>query len=73
MLAPGAYDDVKLPGGKTLTFNGTGEYIFDKFENTGINNFVFDFKNSSTGSIKIYVHNDVILDKIKVSMIKCCN
>ncbi len=69
-ITPGAYDDIKLPGNKTLTFNGTGVYVFNKIDNRGgTNYFIFDFKNSTTGTFKIYVHNDVNLDKISVSMI----
>ena len=68
-IAPGAYDDIKLPGGKTLTFSGPGIYVFDKIDNKGSNNFVFDFKNNISGTFKIYIHHDADLDKIKVSMI----
>lgn len=68
-ITPGKYDDIKLPGAKTLTFNGTGDYIFDKIENVGVNTFVFDFKNSATGSIRLLIHNDVNLDRINVSII----
>ncbi len=69
-ITPGAYDDIKLSGNKTLTFSGTGIYTFDQINNTGgTNNFVFDFQNNTTGVFKIYVHNNVSLGKINVSMI----
>ncbi len=69
-ITPGIYDDIKLSGNKTLTFSGTGTYTFDQINNTGgTNNFVFDFQNNTTGVFKIYVHNNVILGKINVSMI----
>lgn len=68
-INPGVYDDIKLPGGKTLTFSGTGIYVFDQIANSGTNNFIFDFKNDLTGTIKIYVHNNALLEKINVSVI----
>ncbi|HSN62180.1 MAG TPA: polymer-forming cytoskeletal protein, partial [Ferruginibacter sp.] len=68
-ITPGAYDAIKLPGNKTLTFNGTGVYIFDEIDNNNSNSFVFDFKNNATGIFKIYIHNNADLDKINVSMI----
>ena len=68
-ITPGAYDDIKLSGNKTLTFNGPGIYVFDKIDNTGSNNFVFNFQNSATGTFKIYIHNDAFLNKISVSTI----
>jgi hypothetical protein len=68
-ITPGLYDDIKLTGNKTLTFSGTGVYVFDLIDNSGTNNFIFDFKNDPFGTIKIYVHNYVELDKISVSAI----
>lgn len=68
-ITPGLYDDIKLPGNKTLTFSGTGIYVFDLIDNSGTNNFIFDFKNNPTGTIKIYVHNNVELSKINVTTI----
>jgi hypothetical protein len=67
-ITPGAYDDIKLPGNKTLTLKGTGIYVFDKIDNKGTNSFVFDFNGDLSGTFKIYVHNDVNLDKISVTM-----
>ena len=34
-ILPGAYDDIKLTGNKTLTFSGTGIYVFHQIENSG--------------------------------------
>ena len=69
-ITPDAYDDIRLSGNKTLTFSGTGVYVFDLISNTGgTNNFVFDFQNNTTGVFKIYIHNNVSLGKINVSMI----
>ncbi len=68
-ITPGVYDDVRLPGSATLTFSGTGDYIFDKIKNIGTNNFVFDFKNSASGTIRLLVHGDVDLDRIKVNIV----
>jgi len=70
-ITPGEYDDIKLSGGKTLTFKGTGVYTLDKIENKAgtTNSFVFDFQNNPTGTIIIHVHNNVNLEKLSVSMI----
>ncbi len=69
-ISPGAYANVNLSGNKTLTLSGTGVYVFNAIKNSGTtNNFVFDFKNDNTGSIKIYVYGDVDLNKVKASII----
>ncbi len=68
-ITPGAYDDIKLPGGATLTFDGPGIYVFDKIQNNGSNSFVFDFTKNISGTFKIYIHNYALLDKISVSLI----
>lgn len=65
----GAYDKIKLPGNKVLTFSGTGEYIFNSINNHGVNTFIFDFKNNSTGAFKLYIYGDVDLDNINVQTI----
>ena len=59
-ITPGLYDDIKLPGNNTLTFKGTGVYVFDLIENIGTNNLVFDFNGDPTGTFKIYIHNNRI-------------
>lgn len=69
-IGAGAYNALTLTGNKTITFSGTGEYIFSKIQNSGsTNNFVFDFKGSSTGTIKIYVYGDVDLGKVQTSIV----
>ena len=68
-LNAGAYDKIRLPGNKTLTFSGTGEYIFNSINNRGANTFIFDFKNNATGTFKLYIYGDVDLDNINVKMI----
>ncbi|MBC7829571.1 MAG: S8 family serine peptidase, partial [Chitinophagaceae bacterium] len=69
-LTPGAYGKLSLKGKKTITFSGPGIYIFSAINNSGSENeFVFDFKNTSTGDFLIYVHGDVDLDKLDVSMV----
>lgn len=65
----GAYDKIKLEGNKTITFSGSGEYIFNSINNIGVNTFIFDFKNNSSGTIKLYIYGDVDLDNIKVKII----
>ena len=68
-MKSGAYDKIKLPGNKTLTFSGTGEYTFNSINNEGANTFIFDFKNNSTGTFKLYIYGDVDLDNINVKII----
>jgi len=70
-VVAGKYAKVKLSGNKTLTFSDTGLYVFDRIENKSgsSNTFVFDFKNRPTGTIRIYVHNNVLLEKLGVSII----
>ena len=54
---------------QTLTFSGTGIYIFKSIKNSGsANNFVFDFNNAASGTFKIYIYNDANLDKISASL-----
>ncbi|MEP7144222.1 MAG: hypothetical protein ABI707_15165, partial [Ferruginibacter sp.] len=69
-IRPGKYGQIKLQGNNTLTFSGTGAYVFDKIDNKGgFNYFILDFKNSATGTFKIYVHKDADLGKIIVKMV----
>jgi len=60
---------ILLGNNKTLTFSGTGIYIFKSIQNSGNNSFVFDFKNDPKGTIKIYVYGDVDLNKVNASTI----
>jgi len=68
-LAPGVYRKIALTGNKTLTFSGPGNYIFYEVDNgTTTNNFVFDFKTSTRGTINIFVIKDARWGLLSVSM-----
>ena len=61
---------MSLSGGKTITFSGTGVYVFNAIANSGtFNTFVFDFGNSPTGHMRIYVHGDVDMGKMNVEFV----
>jgi hypothetical protein len=67
-ITPGVYKDVKLPGSKTLTFSGAGNYYFNSIKNSGnFNSFVLDFENNPTAVMRIFVSGDVDLYKLTVS------
>ena len=69
-LSPGTYCSMTLSGNKTVTFSGPGIYVFKSIKNTGSNNsFVFNFNNSATGTIKIYVHGDIDLGKVTATLL----
>ncbi|MEO6684005.1 MAG: polymer-forming cytoskeletal protein, partial [Ginsengibacter sp.] len=68
-ILPGAYNKIELKGYKTITFSGTGVYVFNSINNQGTNNFIFDFKNNSTGTVRLYIYGNVDLDNIKVQVI----
>ncbi|MDQ6764018.1 MAG: hypothetical protein M3015_15515, partial [Bacteroidota bacterium] len=69
VITPGAYGNIILRGKQTITLSGTGVYIFKSIQNSGaINNFIFDFKNATTGTIKIYIYNDADLNKVGASL-----
>ena len=69
-IIPGAYGSLSLNGDHTITFSGPGDYIFSDIQNSGyLNTLVFDFQNTSTGNIRILIHGDVELGKIKVDII----
>ena len=69
-IVPGVFGDLTLGGNKTLTFNGSGDYVFRSIKNSGTtNNFVFDFGlNNPRGIIKIYVQGDIDLNKVLASI-----
>jgi hypothetical protein len=70
VITPGAFGRMGLTGNKKVTFSGTGTYIFSEIANSGTtNNFVFDFLNNTKGSIKIYVHGNINLGKINVTIV----
>lgn len=69
-IKPGSFGKIKLEGNKTLILSGTGVYVFKSIKNSGTtNNFVFDFGNDPSGTIKIYVYEDVDLNKVSTSII----
>src|SRR5262249_51860530 len=69
-ITPGSYGDITLGGNQTVTFSGTGTYVFNTIKNTGaVNTFVFDFQNKSTpATFTIYVYGDVDLNQIHVNI-----
>lgn len=69
-INPGSYGTLSLKGGKTITLSGPGDYVFQAIENKGsYNTFTFDFQNAATGDIRILVHGDIELGKVKVDII----
>ncbi|MBI1341739.1 MAG: S8 family serine peptidase [Terrimonas sp.] len=69
-ITPGAYKDVNLKKNSTLTFSGPGIYIFKSFKTNGPNsNIIFDFLNTATGNFKIYVYEDVIINKTNTDLV----
>jgi hypothetical protein len=67
-VSPGIYRKLALTGNKTLTFNGPGNYIFYEVDNgSSSNKFVFDFKNTSTGTINIFIVKDARWGRLSVS------
>ncbi len=64
------YGNVTLTGNKTITFNGSGTYVFRSIKNSGTTNkFVFDFgPNNPNGIIRILVEGDVDLNKVLASI-----
>lgn len=69
ILNPGNYRNMLLPGAKKITLNGPGVYVFNKVLNLSDNDLVYDFKNSTNGIFKIYIHGDADFNQIHASMI----
>ncbi|MCT4625346.1 MAG: S8 family serine peptidase, partial [Schleiferiaceae bacterium] len=68
-ILPGSYKAILLGGGKKITFDGPGEYVFSKIANSGTSNtFKFDFKDQAIGFIKIHVHGDVDLGTMDIEI-----
>lgn len=67
-LSPGSYRSLALPGGKTLTFSGPGNYVFYNVKNSGVNQLVFDLKNTTSGSINIFIVGDARWGRLAVRM-----
>ena len=69
-ISPGIFGKLALTGNKTITFNGPGNYIFYEIDNgTTSNKFIFDLKNTSTGTINLFIIKDVNLGKLSVSTV----
>lgn len=67
-LTPGAYGNVTLGGNKTITLNGPGIYVFNSMHFTSNNALVYNFQNSTTGVFRVYVHGDVDVAKLNVTL-----
>jgi hypothetical protein len=69
-ISPGIFGKLTLSGSKTLTFNGPGNYIFNEVDNGATTNkIVFDFKNTSTGTINIFIIKDARWGLVSVSTV----
>ena len=69
-ISPGIFRKLALTGNKTITFDGPGNYIFYEIDNgTTSNKFIFDLKNTSTGTINLFIIKDVNLGKLSVSTV----
>ncbi|MBK8515480.1 MAG: hypothetical protein IPL55_04080 [Saprospiraceae bacterium] len=56
-LVPGAYKDITLKDGQTLTLSGVGTYTFNSIVNTSKNkvNIIYDFRDTTQGQFRIFV------------------
>ncbi len=69
-ISPGIFGKMALTGNKTLTFNGPGNYIFYEVDNgKTTNKFVFNFKNTTSGTINIFIIKDARFGVLSVSTI----
>jgi cytoskeletal protein CcmA (bactofilin family) len=69
-ILPGKYRKLALSGNKTVTFSGPGNYIFNEVDNaSNSNKLVFDFKNTTTGTINIFVIKDAKWGRLSVRTI----
>jgi hypothetical protein len=70
VITPGVYRNLIPNGGKTITFSGTGTYIFHSIKNSGsFNNYVFDFGTNKKDLIRIYVYAEVDVYKVNPSFL----
>ena len=69
VLSPGAYRKLELKENQTITFNGPGNYIFEEVKNSGSNNVIFDLKNTTQGTINIFIRYEAQWGKITVRAI----
>lgn len=69
-ISPGIYGDISLKGGKVITFQGVGDYYINSIDNKGsYNTFTFDFSSQPQGTIRLLIHGDVDLGKMKVNIL----
>ncbi|MEO6453878.1 MAG: hypothetical protein ABIN97_07405, partial [Ginsengibacter sp.] len=73
-ITPGNYRSINLglstfSSQQFITFSGVGSYFFNSITNNSKHTFIFDFKNNTTGTFKIYVQGNVDLGNIDISII----
>ncbi len=68
-ITPGRYNVLALSGSQTVTFSGVGEYYFTSMGNALANNFIFDFKNNTTGAFKIFIQDTANLGNLNSTII----
>ena len=68
-IVPGSYGNIILNGSDTITFSGVGTYVFAGANIANANNFVYDFKNNTTGGIQIIFTQDADLGNLSASTI----
>jgi hypothetical protein len=72
IITPGSYEAIQLNAGETLTFAGPGDYFFDSIRNLNTGApcvFNFDFLNTSTGLIRIFVKRNAELGRITATTV----
>ena len=62
-IKPGSYRDMELSGYQQVIFDGPGDYYFRSIHNKYNNSLQFDFKNTTSGNVRIFVAGDVDLDR----------
>ena len=69
-INPGPYGNLSVGNNGIVTFSGPGTYIFKSITTSGPNSsIIYDFKNTATGNILIYVVGDVNLNKAAFSVV----
>ncbi len=67
-ITPGVYRKLALTGKRILTLKGPGSYIFYEVNNgSSENEIVFDFNNTQTGTINVFVIKDARWGNLTVS------
>lgn len=67
-ISPGNYQDLVMKGKGTVTFKQPGVYVFRSMKSSGKNKFNFVIPAGSTESYRIYVHEDVDLGPMEVTV-----